>query len=121
MFEKATRMKLRFGTRRGNISTEDLWDLPLLHKNGMCLDVVAKDVNKLLKASEEESFVKKASKESEILKLKLDIIKHIIATKIAEIKAAEDKVIADKNKEKIMNIIENKEDEALWCESHAVW
>ena len=52
MFEKATRLKLRFETVRGYVTTEDLWDIPLSAVNGFCLDTIAKNLNKKLKELE---------------------------------------------------------------------
>ena len=48
---------MRFPSVRGQITTEDLFSLPLTAANGFSLDGVAKQVNQGLKALGEESFV----------------------------------------------------------------
>ena len=59
MFERASKLKLRFNTEKGMVTTEDLWDLPLLQRNAVDLDSLAKNLNKAVKESGEESFVLK--------------------------------------------------------------
>lgn len=82
MFEKATRLKLRFDSSRGDLTTEQLWDLPLLSKNGFDLDSVAKTANTELKSISEESFVEtRTNPRKGELELKLEIVKHVIKTK----------------------------------------
>lgn len=66
-FEIASRLKLRFETAVGMISTEDLWTLPLTSNSKVSLDSLAVSLNKELKGSE-ESFVT-STKKDEILKL----------------------------------------------------
>ena len=44
LFKEALVQKLRFKTIRGNISTEELWDIPLTSKNGFSLNDIAKDI-----------------------------------------------------------------------------
>ncbi|MFA5457111.1 MAG: hypothetical protein WC261_05690, partial [Synergistaceae bacterium] len=58
MFEKATRMKLRIATGKGNLSVEDLWDLNLAQ-----LNEVAKGLNRRVKELGEEDFLKVEKKE----------------------------------------------------------
>ena len=65
MFEKASRMKLRFNTQRGVLSVEDLWDLPLIQ-----LDNIAIALNKKLQESKTESFIKTRTKNTTELELK---------------------------------------------------
>jgi hypothetical protein len=79
LFERASKLKLRFPTNKGILSTEDLWDLSL-----ESLDVIAKAINKQLKADSEESFIGKKSASSSAIELSLEILKHIIAVKLAE-------------------------------------
>lgn len=113
MFEKASRDKYRFRTTKGIILTEDLWDLPLIHKVHSSLDDVARTLNKALKESEEESFVEKKSSINEILELKLSIVKYIIKVKLEEKEQAENVVLVKAKKEKILNILADKEDDTL--------
>ena len=108
MFEKALKQKLRFDTSKGSISTEDLWDLSL-----SSLNEIAKDVNKKIKASEEESFIDTKTTTSTKDQLKLEVLKFVIADKIATRDAA--KARADKQAQvaKIKSLIANKADEQL--------
>ena len=45
IFELATRKALRFGTERGPVTVEQLWQMPLQSKNLFDLDNVAKACN----------------------------------------------------------------------------
>jgi len=87
MFEIASRLKLRFESPKGQITAEDLWDLPLSSTVAAKpnLDDIAKGLHRQLKATNEEvSFVTPAAKPSDDLQTKFDIVKHIIGIKIAE-------------------------------------
>lgn len=113
MFERATKDKLRFDTNFGNITVEDLWDLPLTDSMSTSLDDVAKGLNKKIKENGDESFVTKKSTGSGVIELKFDIVKHIIAVRLEEIKKVENALIVKAKKEKILSIIATKEDESL--------
>lgn len=113
MFEEASRLKLRFETKRGLITTEDVWDLPLESGAGVSLDELAKSLNRAVKESAEESFVRKQSRESSILTLKLDIVKHIIKFKLEEIEENEKALLNRNRKSQILDIIAKKENESL--------
>ncbi len=109
MFESASKMKLRFETVNGNVTTEDLWDLPLTSAKNASLDTLAKDLNRAIKNSDEQSFVTQPSAVSTVQTLKFEIVKHVIAFKLAaaetKAKRAENKV----EKEKILRVIAAKE------------
>lgn len=111
LFELAARNKFRFPSIRGPITTEDLWELPLTAKSGFSLDVVAKTVHAELKALTEESFVTvrptpgKAEAEA-----KLEIVKHVIATCIAENEAARTASARKEQKAKLLGILAEKQD-----------
>lgn len=112
MFEKATRIKLRFETTKGLVTAEDLWDLPLTG-NGANLDDIAKGLYKKLNDNDVESFVVKAKKPDENTQLRFDIVTHIINIRLADAEKAEQAQIAKEKKRRIMDIIVRKEDQAL--------
>lgn len=114
MFEKASRKKLRFETLKGNLTAEDLWDLPLLTRgNGLSLDNIAKGLNKQIKEADEDSFVVEKSTANTTLELKFDIVKYIIKVKLEEKEIRENLLAKKAQKEKILSIISKKEDESL--------
>lgn len=119
MFEKATRMKLRFESQRGPLSTEDLWDLPLTGRT-VSLDDIARSIHKQIKEEDNDiSFVTPSvsGKESLMTQLRFDIVKHIIDVKIAERDAAYAAADKKAKKQKIMELIDKKQDEALSSKS----
>jgi len=114
MFEKASRMKIRFESPKGNLSTEDLWDLPLTAvNNGACLDNIARDLSRKLKDSDTESFVVKSKNLDAVLQLKFEVIKRVIEVRLNEAEAAEKIKESKEKKQKLMSIIAQKEDEKL--------
>lgn len=108
LFERATRQKLRFSHKNSRITTEDLWDLSLPD-----LDAVAKKLNKELKESSEESFIKPVSTSNTKKKLEFDVVKYVIDYKLEQNKLAELRAEKRAKREKIMELIDQKENEAL--------
>lgn len=108
MFEKASRMKLRF-TYKGVCSVEDLWDMRLTE-----LDSLFKALNTQLKAREGESLLGAVSPADKVLDLQIEIVKHIVKTRLAERDAA--RALAEKadKKQKILEIIAHKQDAVLF-------
>lgn len=114
MFENATRNKLRFETIKGQLSVEDLWDLPLMSSAGRVnLDDIARSLHKQLKNDDDVSFVVTAKKSDATVQLKFDIVKHIIDVKMAENKAAAEEHNRADKKQKLLAIIADRENEAL--------
>ena len=107
LFEGAVRAKYRFPFK-GQITVEDLWDLSLQD-----LDRVFKALNTEAKQSQEESLLKIRDKNAEMLDRKIEIVKHIVAVKQAEIQALKDAADKKAQKQRIMEIIAKKEDDAL--------
>jgi hypothetical protein len=117
LFLLASRSKFRFRTPSGDISAEDLWDLPLTGSKSN-LDDIAKGLNKILKSStEEQSFVKPATPKSNEDQAKFELVLFVIKTKMEERDAA--KTLADKQakKQKLMALIDQKKDAALSAKS----
>ena len=113
LFEKASRLKLRYETVRGLVATEDLWDMSLTSTSGFSLDDLAKSLSRALKESEEESFVVKKTSAENVIELKFEIVKHVIKTKLEEIESAENAAANKAKKEKILGVIAEKEDDSL--------
>lgn len=107
LFEGAARAKYRFPFK-GSITTEDLWDLSLQD-----LDRIFKTMNAEVKQTQEESLLKVKDEHSEILERKIEIVKHIVSVKQAEAEAVKDAANRKAQKQRIMEIIAKKEDDAL--------
>jgi hypothetical protein len=113
MFELASRSKARF-PYKGMISVEDLWDLPV-----EALDSIYKTLNANVKQSNEESLLSKPTKQDAELTMQIEIVKRIVAVKQEEA-AARLKVKEQKEKkQKIMEILANKQDAELQSKSPA--
>lgn len=108
LFEKASKMKIRFSTTKGVLSTEDLWDLSL-----ESLDRIAKNLYKQIKESEEISFISEKSSEDTLASIKLEIVKFVITFKMDE--AKEKKLRAEKLalKKRIADEIAKKKDNKI--------
>jgi len=85
MFEVASRKKLRFDNPNGGqLSVEDLWDLPLQSENKASLDKIAVTLFRKLRDNEEMSFVSETTSTDTTTQLKFDIVRHVIDTRKAE-------------------------------------
>lgn len=85
IFKQATKLKLRFSSVRGDLTVEDLWDLPLTSKSNLSLDGVGKPIQKALRESDEDSLVAVlTTSKNELNSLRLAIIKEIISVKQEE-------------------------------------
>lgn len=114
IFEYAARNKLRFPSIRGELSVEQLWDVPLRSRDGFDLNVIAKAASKALKDVAEENFVE-TSKTVEHTRREtaMGVVKHVIDTKLAEEKAAKDRAAKKQEKERLLSILAEKQDGAL--------
>jgi len=107
IFETATKEKYRF-PYKGQISTEDLWDLTAAQ-----LDTVYKTLNAEKKTTEEDSLLGQRTKEEQKLLNKIELVKYIFAAKQADLEARKQKAVNDEKKRRIMELIASKEDAAL--------
>jgi hypothetical protein len=107
MFEVAVRNKFRF-PYKGQVSAEDLWDMSVRD-----LDLVFKSLNSELKTVKEESLLEVKSQQDQELETKIEIVKYVVKVKLEE-KAAEVKTKENKEKkQKILEIINQKQDAGL--------
>lgn len=108
MYKEASKMKLRFATVKGNLSVEDLWDLSLT-----TLDKLAVAIDEQISKNPKKSFISESTPEDKVSKLKLDILKDIINTKLEEKakKDSEKQKISERNK--LLEILAKKEEASL--------
>lgn len=114
IFEIATKEKYRFPSSKGLLSLEQLWDLPLLSQKSACLNTIALTLHNELKEAPTISFVSQAStSENSVLSTKLDIVKHIISIRETENAAKKASIDNKAKKDRILEILATKQDEAL--------
>lgn len=108
MYKEASKMKLRFATVKGNLSVEDLWDLSLT-----ALDKMAVAIDEEISKNPKKSFISETTPEDKISKLKLDILKDVINTKLEDKakKDSEKQRLSERNK--LLEILAKKEAESL--------
>ena len=109
IFEYATRKKVRF-SYKGSISTEDLWDLSLTE-----LDKIFKGLNERVRQNQEESLLerKEKSQEEELLDVQVALVRHIVSVKLEEAEERKRQAERKEQKQRILAVIAEKQDEAL--------
>lgn len=107
MFEIAVRNKYRFPFK-GSISVEDLWDLSVQQ-----LDSIFKTLKFQEKGAREESLLDTHTPEDQALMTKIDIIRYIVSVKQEEAQQAEHAKELHDQKQKILGILADKQDEDL--------
>lgn len=114
MYKKAAQLKVRFSTAKGELTVEDLFDLPLSSGVGRPnLNDIAKALHKRLKDSDDVDFVDTVKRSDTLDQLKFDLVRDVIAVRVAERDAADIAAARKEEKQKIMALIEKKKDEAL--------
>lgn len=113
LFEVATRTKMLFPFR-GMISVIDLWDLTPTQ-----LDMVFKTLNSELKQVSEESLTKVKTTKDKELELKVEIVKYIYTVKVSEKEALQEAKAKKEEKQKLLAILADKQDEELKNKSAA--
>lgn len=114
IYEYATRNKIRFTSSRGELSVEQLWDVPLRSNDDFNLNAVAKAANNAMKKINEENFVEsKRTSQHVRLETSLDIVKHVIDIKLADEAAAKKRSENRVEKEKLLAILAEKQDGKL--------
>lgn len=111
LFEIASREKYRYPFK-GQIATEDLWDLSLPQ-----LDTIFKTLNAQVKRAPEESLLSTTEVEDPTMKNQIAILRHIVAVKQEEKKTRENAAAVKAQKQKLMELIAQKQDESLASKS----
>jgi len=107
IFEYAVENKLRF-PYKGNISTEDLYQLSVSD-----LDTIYKTLKREAKRNGEESLLATKSNDDVALDTKIEIVKYIVEKKLAQVEARKTAAANKAKKDKILSILEEKQDAAL--------
>lgn len=108
MYRKASRMKIRFATAKGNLTVEDLWELSL-----PALDKIAIALDEELSKSPKKSFISASTPGNEILEVKFNIVKDIIETKLLEKKEVDEVKKKHAEKQRLLEVLSKKEEESL--------
>lgn len=106
LFEIATKEKYRF-PYKGMISVEDLWDLTPAQ-----LDSIYKALNKDIKEKGEDSLLTENQADATLSNM-VEIVKHIFTVKKGEAEARKAAADKAKKRERIMEILAQKQDESL--------
>lgn len=107
LFELASRNKTRFEFK-GLISVEDLWDLSLTE-----LDSIFKSLNSKLKSTKEESLLDTKTAKDEEVELQIELVKHIVETKIKERDEKVNAAVRAQDLAKYENLLAEKKDAEL--------
>ena len=107
LFKVAVKKKYRFNYK-GVLTVEDLWDLSVED-----LDKIYKNLKFKLKDASEESLLNTVSKEDKELNNKIEIIKVIVADKLAAKEKAQKAQLQKQQNQRILEIIADKQDAAL--------
>jgi hypothetical protein len=116
LFLKASRKAWRFASPQGQLTTEQLWDLPLSSTvaSKATLNSVAVELNTKIQNLTQNSFVDSSNDSATTaLEEQLDLVKYIIATKKSEAKAAADRVALRQQLAKLRAIDAEAQNEAL--------
>ena len=105
MYKKAAQLKLRFPFR-GSSTVEDLFDLSLAN-----LDTLYKALKGERKL--EEGLLSSPTDADRLLDLQLEIVKDVFETRQAEIEARKNAAERKARKERLLEIMADKQDEAL--------
>ena len=108
MYKKALRMKLRFATTKGKLTTEDLFDLSLTDLNNIAIAL-----DKKLSETPRRSFISDITPDTEEDELRFNIVKDVINTKLVERNNAQNAKAKAAEKAQLLEILHRKENQAL--------
>jgi len=107
-YKKAVFLDLKVKTSKGLLSLTQLTTLSITE-----LDKTAVALQEELEGSKTKSFLTEKTKENEELQLSFDIVFDILTTKVNERKEAAEKAEKKAKRDKILNLIAQKEEGAM--------
>lgn len=114
VFERASREKFRFESNIGNLTVENLWGLPLRGRaNNPDLDSIARGLSNELKNYEESFVSAKSDSAKDLIEAKLELVKYIIADKLAEQDKAKKSAENAETKRMLLGILATKKESEL--------
>lgn len=114
MYKKASRLKLRFKTKFGLLTLDQLWDIKMTE-----LKTIVKDSYEAWKkvdgdVDSELSFLEgNTESETEIPKLTYEILKDVYTTRLSEVKSASEAAVVNKEIKHLEEILAAKKEESL--------
>jgi hypothetical protein len=115
MYKFAAQNKLRFPSNRGELTIEQLFDLPLKSNSGFDLDSIARAINTSLKTIGDESFVETTNNDprKKTLENSLELVKDVIKTKQEENATRLGKIKRAEERKKILDALAAKKEQQL--------
>lgn len=114
LFEKVSRKKLRFPTERGDLTTEQLWDLPLTSEGRLSLNGIGMGFQAAIREMGQDSLIDVGTDPNITeARLRLAVIKHVISVKQAENAATIERANKKQEREKLLELLARKQDNAL--------
>ena len=108
MYKRALKIKLRFATPKGKLTVEDLFSLNLIELNDLAVGL-----DKKLSETPRKSFISDIEPNTAEDELRLNILKDIIVTKIAEKNATIEAKNKAAEKAQIAEILHRKKNQEL--------
>lgn len=108
IYKEAAKRKIRFATKKGPLSTEQLWSLSLEE-----LDELAISLEEQYEGSSKKSYLAKRSDKDVKLKLQADIVIDVLSTKLEEHEQSATAKEKKQQNEVIMQMIAQKEQSEL--------
>ncbi len=114
IYKFAAQNGLRFASSRGDLTVEQLFQIPLKSGSGFDLDNVARAINTELKELTQESFVDtNPDPRQHRLTVALEIVKDVIKTKQDEGKANELRRQKEAMRQKLLDVKASKQEQSL--------
>lgn len=107
-YKLASKLKLRFQTPKGELTTEQLWTLTTTE-----LDTLAVSLDEAYKASKGKSFLDKRTTKDKSLKLQFDIVFDVMQTKVEEEESEKQARDDKEHNQKIFELIAKKKEGEL--------